>query len=1080
MRGFALLTILVCAVIMTCPSNIIEGARTVELVEIHSKWYFKIVPEMHDEQDGMPDQDQCKELTVFDSSDSRVLHCAKLEKNDHSPDDCLYESVDSPTEQLVFLDEYIRAVEASGLATDEWRADLANLVIYSVMSVIFQADMRGSTLSARFRITSHVFVNGVTGTMYVLATPFLVPYDMEENSAHMQMQLSYFASVLTAQKNNEAAFTLYVRRLMNDLSHAQREWPQHKHLFSSRKSTNILLMQKLSVPVVFVNPFQMFRKNARLLYGDMRDVFAVEPYTSAGLRDIMQQKLTNQSLVTVTYTLSTITHDYYQHERTIQQLRDDPNHNVYMVPEVMFIHCPMNGYCKKTVLLVLKAGYRTFTVDVVRSLVDSIARSKAYKVGLRTAAKDTLHLGLNNINSKNSALGFRTMDPYSRQDLQRALVLTVMHSIFKSLSNLAQYSSIYHGFINFKSVVVSKQNRQVYVSLLPFMALSVPCVNHGAVACPAYMAPEVASGKTGLTAENTIWSAAAYMHYLMGGRAEKVDSCSSVANCLQNYQSGNDATAYTLLNGNEDLNSLLFNMLHFDPAIRPSFNSLLSSSVFLNLPTWKWLVKDTNIFAPDRGLIQQAALGKENSTRYTGLQLANMIQNITMVDYKRLFVEEQAIGQGATATVYQAFNVETRQSVALKVYTTGYRACDVAELIKEAYFMHQASHCSHVPRVYGLYIAQRENLYYGAMAMELGTSNVSDAMLSGSDSGQVVPDQKVVLLIMKHVFLALDALHGRGVMHGDLKAENILLEYNADGTLKRAMVADLGNAHMLPPCSPRTDAFDVSAPVGTAYIEAPECILGQRYTLAKDIWSAGVLFVEMLSGIPLYESLGISANDRNEMERVHSMDLRPFTRRQYTEPVMMALYLFFKQEPGLRPTPREALELPLFSNSPRDPDGLLYMGDRLLPSFYPELYSDGKSGMGVVPIVFPLDCHDIDQVLAFATVWNSLGQGAQRIVRIHHIGNRLFVILVNDTEENSSHRSVVQFNHVANAMSQLHSHGYGYGSISSSSLYWNGSHYKMLCPLIKGKICNTFCNTNEMQQLGFTVVNIVSSNNISV
>ena len=91
--------------------------------------------------------------------------------------------------------------------------------------------------------------------------------------------------------------------------------------------------------------------------------------------------------------------------------------------------------------------------------------------------------------------------------------------------------------------------------------------------------------------------------------------------------------------------------------------------------------------------------------------------------------------------------------------------------------------------------------------------------------------------IIQQVFCGLEYIHSEGVIHRDLKAENILFAH--DGTVK---LIDFGLAARV-----TSDGHTLSAIVGSAHYLAPEMIR-QRYSYQVDIWSAGVLLYLLLVG----------------------------------------------------------------------------------------------------------------------------------------------------------------------------------------------------------------------------------------
>jgi serine/threonine-protein kinase len=110
-----------------------------------------------------------------------------------------------------------------------------------------------------------------------------------------------------------------------------------------------------------------------------------------------------------------------------------------------------------------------------------------------------------------------------------------------------------------------------------------------------------------------------------------------------------------------------------------------------------------------------------------------------------------------------------------------------------------------------------------------------------------------VLALGKQLMRALDAAHEQGVMHGDLKPANLLLAN--DGLLK---VTDFGVASLVrrpaSSLSAKESADDAGPPrlagavVGTPEYMAPELLLGGMPDMRTDLYSAGMVLHECLTG----------------------------------------------------------------------------------------------------------------------------------------------------------------------------------------------------------------------------------------
>uniref|UniRef100_A0A060T7D3 non-specific serine/threonine protein kinase n=1 Tax=Blastobotrys adeninivorans TaxID=409370 RepID=A0A060T7D3_BLAAD len=99
---------------------------------------------------------------------------------------------------------------------------------------------------------------------------------------------------------------------------------------------------------------------------------------------------------------------------------------------------------------------------------------------------------------------------------------------------------------------------------------------------------------------------------------------------------------------------------------------------------------------------------------------------------------------------------------------------------------------------------------------------------------------------------ALECLHEYNVIYRDLKPENILLDYTGHIAL-----CDFGLCKLNMKDQDKTNTF-----CGTPEYLAPELLLGQGYTKVVDWWTLGVLFYEMLTGLPPFYD-----QDTNEMYR---------------------------------------------------------------------------------------------------------------------------------------------------------------------------------------------------------------------
>ena len=190
------------------------------------------------------------------------------------------------------------------------------------------------------------------------------------------------------------------------------------------------------------------------------------------------------------------------------------------------------------------------------------------------------------------------------------------------------------------------------------------------------------------------------------------------------------------------------------------------------------------------------------------------------------------IARGGMATVYLAMDTRLDREVALKVMHAELARDDdfVRRFIGEAKSVARLSH-QNVVAVYD----QGADGPFLYLAMEYVPGRTLKEMLR--DSGRLPP--AVALEIMSGVLGGLAAAHASAIVHRDVKPENVLL--TADGRVK---VADFGLARALTAAGhTRTGLL-----IGTVAYVPPEQVTGGSTGPRGDVYSAGVMLFEMITG----------------------------------------------------------------------------------------------------------------------------------------------------------------------------------------------------------------------------------------
>ncbi|CAD8195863.1 unnamed protein product [Paramecium octaurelia] len=262
-----------------------------------------------------------------------------------------------------------------------------------------------------------------------------------------------------------------------------------------------------------------------------------------------------------------------------------------------------------------------------------------------------------------------------------------------------------------------------------------------------------------------------------------------------------------------------------------------------------------------------------------------------------LYKFTEQLGKGAMCKVYKAIHRNTSDEVAVRVMKIGN---DMQRIKVEIALMKMCAN-QNIVKYYDSYIYQ-SCLF---MVVEYLDGGCLTEIIYQNFKQMKEPE---IAYICGEILSGLNYMHKKKKIHRDLKSDNILM--NKKGEIK---IADFGFATQL-----TAERQHRKSVVGTPAWMSPELILKQDYDEKVDIWSVGIIAIELAQGEPPYLRVpplkamySITANDPPRLPIKFSKQFQEFIEK------------VLDKNSKTRLTAEEALQLPFFKN--RNKEGVLQM-----------------------------------------------------------------------------------------------------------------------------------------------------------
>lgn len=212
--------------------------------------------------------------------------------------------------------------------------------------------------------------------------------------------------------------------------------------------------------------------------------------------------------------------------------------------------------------------------------------------------------------------------------------------------------------------------------------------------------------------------------------------------------------------------------------------------------------------------------------------LVHKLQHLShVVPFEEDYILEKEIGIGAFSKVHKCTNIKTSKKFAVKIIDKKiFESVSKNHILNEIAILRLVNHPNviHLENTY-------ENLTHIFIVLEL----IEDGDFLDYINGKPCFSEECAKKIIKQMLEAVGYLHEFGIVHCDIKPENILYDKNTENIIK---LTDFGLSKMI------FSSQKIEISRGTVTYIAPEVLSSRGYGIESDLWSIGIILFLLLNG----------------------------------------------------------------------------------------------------------------------------------------------------------------------------------------------------------------------------------------
>lgn len=253
----------------------------------------------------------------------------------------------------------------------------------------------------------------------------------------------------------------------------------------------------------------------------------------------------------------------------------------------------------------------------------------------------------------------------------------------------------------------------------------------------------------------------------------------------------------------------------------------------------------------DRLDIIHAQLNRDSSSIVNDPRMRELIGDVAVGRYRYM----DRIGSGGMGVVHKVFDQKLNRAVAMKILREGLANSSkaVERFFREARIAATLSH-RNIVNIFDYNINQQTHCSFISMEYVEGL-NLREVFEDYFNHPDLIflDRMKEALFYMSQICDALQMTHSKGIIHRDIKPDNILI-----GKDHVAKITDFGIVHIEEATFTPTGAV-----IGTPRYMSPEQVQGTRLDGRADLYSAGIILYEWLVGMPPFISGDIAYQQVN-------------------------------------------------------------------------------------------------------------------------------------------------------------------------------------------------------------------------